>query len=189
MCMFDHDRQLDTIKKMIASNSTKIYQSLIDDDHIKNHGEDLLQVACETGNKDAVEFLTKKGIGISNPPEWTRSRYYRMTPYILQAVKSGSIDTVNAILGAKADIKTTGFVCLSKKYQNNVSSNVIGCAAYHGHPKLLKYLISKWGGFHYSAVNHKCEEKHDNFNSRMSTVYKKDFVNYTPLMLSIANGK
>jgi ankyrin repeat protein len=56
---------------------------LIDESHIKDHGEDLLLVACEAGNKDAVEFLIKKGVSISNPPEWTRSRYYRLTPYLL----------------------------------------------------------------------------------------------------------
>ena len=116
VCMFDHDRQLDTIKKMIASKTTELYKSLIDDHHVKDHGEDLLQVACEVGNKEAVEFLIKKGIGLNNPPEWTRSRYYRMTPYIIQAVKSGCVDTVKAILNAQDSLKYTGFVCLSKKY-------------------------------------------------------------------------
>ena len=172
--------------KMIESNSTKIYQRLIEAAHIKNHGDELLLTACEAGNKDAVEFLTGKGVNTYHPPEWSRSRHYRMTPYILAAVKSGSIDTVKSLLDLQCDIATKGFICLSKRMQNNVASNGIGCAAYHKQPKMLEFLLGKLPK---EAINHRVIEKHDRFNSRMSTLYQKEFGNYTPLMLSIANCK
>ena len=36
-----------------------------------------------------------------------------------------------------------GHICLSKRRLNSVASNVIGAAAYHGHPKMLDHLLSK----------------------------------------------
>jgi hypothetical protein len=43
--------------------------------------------------------------------------------------------------GAKLD--ETGFICLSKKKRNCVTSNFIGCSAYYGHLQILKDLSDK----------------------------------------------
>jgi len=49
-------------------------------------------------------------------------------------------------------------MCFSRKRRNSVASNVVGAAAYHGHPTLLKFILSRLSNSLEDQVNLKCME-------------------------------
>ena len=97
-----------------------------------------------------LEFFIDKGADIRHPPETVskvhseknkESENYRKAPFIIQAASAGSIDAFKFLLQKGLQINEDGFVCFSRKRKNQVISNVIGAAAYHGHSKLVKQLM------------------------------------------------
>ena len=75
-----------------------------------------------------------------------------------------------------------GYICLSKKRKNHVTSNVLGAASYHGNDQVLKYLMS---ALNVLNINFTAIEKTD-INQKGSL--QKEFHGYTPLMLAVAGG-
>ena len=50
---------------------------------------------------------------------------------------------INTLIQNGAKLDEVGFICHSRKKKNSVSSNIVGCAAYHGNLKLLENLSAK----------------------------------------------
>jgi len=40
-------------------------------------------------------------------------------------------------------MKLSGHICLSRRRRNSVIGNVVAAASYHGHHRLLKFILSK----------------------------------------------
>ena len=79
------------IEKMMESLDPKVY------------GGDLMQISCKSGNFEALKMLLEKGCDIHNAPDVIQSDdTYRKTPFLIEAVASGSMPTVNAVLDAGA---------------------------------------------------------------------------------------
>lgn len=101
-------------------------------------------MSCILGKEKMVDFFVEKGVDIMNPPELVQSDdTYRRSPFIIQAAKSGSVETFEAVRRHGANVTEGGCICLSKRKKNVVISNVIGAAAYTGKIKMLKYLLEK----------------------------------------------
>lgn len=81
-----------------------------------------------------------------------------------------------------------GHICLSKKRKNSVVSNVIACAAYNGHAKLLKYLINKSTSSLTDQINLPCQESLDIRPVKTGPMVA-EFEGYTPLMLAVVSEK
>jgi hypothetical protein len=50
---------------------------------------------------------------------------------------------INTLIKYGSKLDEVGFICHSKKKKNSVSSNFVGCAAYHGNLQLLKSFTDK----------------------------------------------
>ena len=50
---------------------------------------------------------------------------------------------INTLIQNGAKLDEVGFICHSRKKKYSVSSNIVGCAAYHGNLKLLENLSAK----------------------------------------------
>ena len=66
---------------------------------------------------------------------------YRPKPFIIQAASEGDVDCFKLLLDYGCQLNETGFICFSPKEKNEVSSNVIGAAAFKGHVDLMKYVM------------------------------------------------
>ena len=79
---------------------------------------------------------------METPPDFIKfDEDYRLCPFIVQAAKSGSIPTYELVKKLGGDPLDSGCIFLSKKMRNEVVSNAIGCAAYHGNAKMLMHLL------------------------------------------------
>jgi hypothetical protein len=72
------------------------------------------------------------------------SETYRKSPFIIQAACAGDAEVFKTLLALNATIYDSGYICLSKKRKNQVSSNVLGAAAYHGNSNIIKSYIKKF---------------------------------------------
>ena len=157
----------------------------------------LLQVACTSGNLEAVKHLVEDGVKLSVPPELSQytDQDYRRSTYLIQGIKSGKADLVEYLLEKGAKLGEVGSICISKKHGNNVVSNVIGCAAYHGKTAVLKMLLPKAAK---SDIEFKPSEEEDKEKLSWSEASEekkdgsappatKELSGYTPLMLSVTN--
>lgn len=86
-------------------------------------------------------------------------------------------------MGLGGQINQTGFITLSQRKKNLVSSNVLGAAAYFGKTKMLNHLLIKLGK---TYLEKETTEEQD--RSEKSSTYHKEMVGYTPLMLCVAKG-
>lgn len=159
-------------------------------DLIKSGG-DLLQAACFHGKRDLVELLIKKGADIMNAPgAIPDDPKYRRSPFMLQAAASGSIETIECVLEHGGAIADRGFITLSKKKKNQVVSNVIGCAAFHGRKKLLEHVLRRVDK---SYLEFKAVETQDTQYTPLTESihdkkFEREFNKFTPLMLCVVNG-
>ena len=132
------------IQFFIQSGDPEMLKGVIDKIDMLKHGSDCMQMACAMGKERIVDLFIEKGVDIMNPPETVQNdESYRRSPYIIQAAKSGSIETFETVKKHGANVIEHGCICLSKKKKNVVISNVIGAAAYCGKTKMLKYLLDK----------------------------------------------
>lgn len=67
-------------------------------------------------------------------------------------------------------------------------SNVVGAAAYYGHPKLIKYLLTKLSISMNDEVNLPAVESQD-ISKFKAGPYQPEFEGFTPLMLAIVSEK
>ena len=56
---------------------------------------------------------------------------------------AGDVKVMKALVKAGCQLNDVGHICLSKRRQNSVASNVIGACAYHGQDKALKYCLQE----------------------------------------------
>jgi hypothetical protein len=113
---------------------------------------------------------------------------YRKTPYLIQAAQQGSVEIFQMLVDSGRPIFELGHICLSKKRKNSVVSNVIACAAYNGHAKLLKYLINKSTSSLIDQINLPCQESLD-IRPLKTGPMVAEFEGYTPLMLAVVSEK
>lgn len=145
------------IQFFIQQGDPELMKGIIERIDMLKHGADCMQIACAAGKEKMVEFFIEKGVDILNPPELVQSDdQYRRSPFIIQAAKSGSIPTYEAVRRQGAIPHESGCICLSKKKKNVVISNVIGGAAYAGKLAMLKYLLESLPGpaREYEAMEH-----------------------------------
>jgi len=122
---------------------------------------------------------------MSPPEKLADEPSYRRASYVLQAAAAGDVPTLESVLGAGGAITDAGFICLSKKKKNHVSSNVIGAAAYAGKRKLLDYVLKR---VKKDYLEVKAQETHDKDSGKAANTYVKEFAGFTPLMLAVAKG-
>jgi hypothetical protein len=80
-----------------------------------------------------------------------------------------------------------GHICLSRRRQNSVVSNLLGCAAYHGSSDVLKFLVARLSPkYQVDTVNFAALESLD---IRKSGTYTPEFEGFTPLMLAVVSDK
>jgi len=105
---------------------------------------------------------------------------YRKSPYSLLAAKSGDVETYKLILENGGSLGDCGIVGLTKKRKNQIVSNVIGCAAYYGHSKLIKFAANRLGK---DYLDLPAIEQADKITAKEGQ-FKKEMSKYTPLMLA-----
>ena len=115
--------------------------------------------ACCEGLHEIVKLFLSKGVSATKPPEKVSGETgYRKSPFLLHAVKSGDIETVEAILEHGGKISECGFNGRSFEKKNVISSNAFGCAAWHGKDKMLEALLKRYGNEHMEV---KAREQND----------------------------
>ena len=139
-------------------------------------------------------MFLEKGIKVDHAPQtvapinvdekWADE--YRKTPFLMQAAIQGTLDVFQTILAKQVPIWEAGHICLSRRRKNSVVSNVIGCAAYHGHPKLLKFLLTKLSSSLIDQVNLPAKESQD---FKRSGTFQPEYDEFTPLMLALVSEK
>jgi len=69
---------------------------------------------------------------------------------------------------------------LSKKNKNQINSNIVGCACYHGNFDMLKQLSKSLGK---DSLNIRATEFPDFYASKIGGPLRKEVSSFTPLML------
>lgn len=129
--------------QVMLKNSPKLFEQSLRKGDMKKNKASYMQLACVLGKAKMVKYFFEKGVGVMGPPNLSKfDREYRRSPFIIQTVKSGSIETLIEVESRGGQITDQGCICLSRQQGNIVISNTIGCAAYHGQTDMLKYLLS-----------------------------------------------
>ena len=124
----------------------EMLNTLLDQQDMLKFGPDFLAISCMEGSKEGVQGCLQRGVDILSPPESVQHvEDYRKTAYIILAAKSGDTATFQTVLDNGGSLGDCGIIGLTKKRKNQVVSNVIGCAAYHGQNKVLKYAANRLG--------------------------------------------
>ena len=71
---------------------------------------------------------------------------YRQSPFIIQAACAGHVGIIKKLVTAGCSLSEVGHICLSRRRQNSVATNVIGAAAYWGNKDMLVYLLNRVDG-------------------------------------------
>jgi ankyrin repeat protein len=172
------------LRPLIQIGNMAMIEPMLEKIDLLKYGADLLQIACVEGKRDIVEMLIKRGVDIMAPPEKvTGDDQYRKSPFVIEAVKSGDMDTLECVVKNGGSLTELGAICLSKKRKNVVISNLVGCAAYHGKKVILKVLANRLGK---NFLNFEAIEQNDSYSDDKK--FKKEFAGYTPLMLTVAKG-
>lgn len=77
---------------------------------------------------------------------------------------------------------------MSRRRRNAVVSNAVGAAAFYGHAKLMKYLLTKLSISVHDEVNLAAIESQD-IKPFKAGPYQPEFEGFTPLMLAIVSEK
>jgi len=174
----------DIVRKLMPMATKDMIEPMLEKTDLLKFGGDLLASACQHGKADILELLIQRGADVMNPPELVQGdETYRKSPFSIQAVCGGDIDTFKAVLRCGGSMSDVGFICLSKKKRNLVISNAIGAAAFHGRTKMLELIAKK---LPVDAIELQAMEEPDKHSK--STSYQREFLKYTPLMLTIAGG-
>ena len=113
----------------------------------------------------------------------SKTREYRKSPFVIQAAAHNTTECLNIIIRNGGKITEHGFVGLSRKKKNQVTSNAIGAAAFNGSVDVLKFLMGRNGNL--LNINHPSSEVLD-FNQKGPLV--KEYTGFTPIMLAVAEG-
>ena len=134
-------------------------------------------------------MLIQKGVNLSNPPNKVPPLNndpdchlnYRQAPFIIQAAVAGDVKVMKTLVKAGCQLNDVGHICLSKRRQNSVASNVIGACAYHGQDKALKYCLQELQS---DFVNVQAIETADR-EAKKGGVFKPEMNEFTPLQLAL----
>jgi len=108
---------------------------------------------------------------------------------LIQAAWQGNLVSFQVLLQQGSKLWDVGHICLSRKRRHSVASNVIGAAAYHGHPALLMFILSLLSGNLKEEVNLMCMESLDFLQMKTGGEYQPEFAGFTPLMLAVVSEK
>ena len=137
-----------------------------------------------------VRHLIAKGVSLSKPPTSVTdvridpacADNYRVSPFIIQAACHGNLEIFKLLVTGGCSLNDVGHICLSKRRQNAVASNVVGAAAYYGQTKILEYIFSKMKG---DLVDVKAIETADKRADK--STFKHEVNDFTPLQLAIVS--
>ena len=138
-----------------------------------------------------MQLFITNGVDLSTPPlkvpplqhDEECHINYRSSPFIIQAACAGNVDSMKKLVAAGCSLTEVGHICLSRRRQNSVASNVIGAAAYHGHKDMLVYLLNR---VDQGLIDVKAMETADRFLGKGSA-YKPEINDFTPLQLAIVS--
>lgn len=113
-----------------------------------------------------MKLYIEKGARVDHPPDTVSkiafdpkaNEVYRKSPFSIQAACAGDEACFKTILLTGGKISDIGFICLSKKRKNQVISNIIGAASYHGSERILRYVLSQ---SQKPLINYPAQEKPD----------------------------
>jgi len=106
---------------------------------------------------------------------------------VIQAACTGNLGIFQTLLISGCHITDVGHITLSKKRRNDVGSNVLGAAAFHGNAELLKYALTR---IDHSFLNVASLESIDSFGAnKKASPFTPELQGYTPLMLAVASPK
>ena len=94
---------------------------------------------------------------------------------MIQAAKAGDLKIFKKLEAYGGKLEESGHMCLSKRRQNSVVSNIIGTAAYYGNFEILEYVLGK---IRDDFVDTMAIETSDKDNSKP---FKAELNGYTPL--------
>mmetsp|Transcript_9715 Transcript_9715/g.16354 ORF Transcript_9715/g.16354 Transcript_9715/m.16354 type:complete len:207 (+) Transcript_9715:8-628(+) len=182
MRMFKSQDPLKSFRTIVQVAQIPQIENFLEDLDFLKYSSDLLLIAVSEGRSEVVDFLIDKGADFHSPPELlSDDDQYRRSPFILQAVRSGSLDTVKVLMNHGCSILDSGAIGLSKKRKNVVISNVIGCAAFYGRKSVLEFLVKRLDS---KYLDLEALEQFDKVTSEQSK-FKKELSKHTPLMLAV----
>lgn len=117
--------------------------------------------------------------------DMTAHQTYRKSPYIVQAACAGDVEIIKMLIMFGCKYTDVGHICLTKRRQNSLASNVLGATAYYGHVEAFNYFLQKLGP-EYIDVN--AIETADKTPTK-SAPFKAECQGYTPLQLAICGKK
>ena len=109
---------------------------------------------------------------------------YRVAPYAIQAACAGDPESFKMLVNAGCPPWTEAFghICLSKRRQNTVHSNVVGAAAYWGRYKVLRIVLES---LPQETIDAPALESPDGRRAVKGGPFHPELNGYTPLMLAI----
>lgn len=172
-------------RMFLKLNQPDMLKELLDSQDMLKFGPDFLALACVEGSKEGVQACLDRNVDILSPPETCiHVQDYRKSPYVILAAKAGDTATFQTLLDNGGSIGDCGIIGLTKKRKNQIVSNVIGCAAYYGQNKLLKFAANRLGKDYLDLA---AIEQVDKISSKEAQ-FKKEMSKYTPLMLACARS-
>ena len=141
-----------------------------------------------------VKYLIGKKVDLTKPPNFVTdvdsdplcAENYRISPFIIQAACHGTIEIFKLLVAAGCTTNEVGHICLSKRRQNAVVSNVIGGAAYYGNIDVLNLIFNK-GKNAADMLDVKAIETADRRADKSQ--FKHELNDFTPLQLAIVSNK
>ena len=131
-----------SLKPLLRVLEAPVIEGLLGRVDLRAHGGQLLYWACCEGLPEIVKLFLSKGVSATKPPDKISGETgYKKTPFILHAVKSGDIETVEAIVEHGGHISECGVIGRSLGPKNIITSNSFGSAAWFGLDKMLESLI------------------------------------------------
>jgi len=175
----------DIVRKLMPMATREMIEPMLEKTDMLKFGGDLLASAIFHGKADIVQLLIERGADIMSPPDVIPGdETYRKTPFVFQAIMGGNVPTLKLVLQHGGSISDFGFACLSKKRKNMVITNALGCAAYHGHIKMVEEVMRLIGP---NTIDLEAMEEQDKHGSKSST-FQKEWSKYTAIMLTVAKG-
>ena len=194
--MMENMKPMDKLRQAVRTGDLKEVKEAAQGVDLNVYAGEFVTLSIFYRKPKLVEFFFKNGADIKNPPESISPsslqgteeedemlKYYRRTPFLLQAVCIGDLDCVRVVEAFKGSYSELGHIGFSSKKKNSISNHALAAAAFYGSQNLLKYLLQKK---RLMNVDLKTVEKADYL---VKGAYVPEFKDYTPLMLATAAGK
>lgn len=180
-----------TMRQFIPMGMPQMIEGFLDKVDMAVDGPHLLQAAIYSKQAEIAQLFISKGVDLTNPPnkvppltsDPSCHLNYRQAPFIIQAACAGDLAVMKALVAAGCSLTEVGHICLSKRRQNSVASNVVGAAAYWGNKEVLKYVLNRLDA---DFVDVKAIECADRTLSK-SGPFKPEMHDFTPLQLALVS--